>query len=152
MSLSKRIMDEMKTAMKEKNSQKLQALRAVKSAILMAQTESSSNGELSEASEIALLQKLVKQRKDSAEIYKKQDREDLAAPELSEAAVIEEFLPKQMTEEEVAEVVDEVIKQTGASSMADMGKVMGAVNSRLAGRSDGKTISTIVKARLSSSN
>jgi uncharacterized protein YqeY len=149
MSLSAQIMDAMKTAMKAKNTQALQALRSVKSAILLAQTESGAKEELTEETELKILQKLVKQRKDSATIYKEQNREDLAEPELAEAAVIEQFLPEQLSEEEVGKLVDEAIAQTGASSMGDMGKVMGIVNGKAAGRADGKTISTIVKAKLS---
>lgn len=149
MSLSAVIMDAMKTAMKSKDAQALQALRSVKSAILLAQTESGAKEELSEEAEVKLLQKLVKQRKDSAAIYKEQNREDLATPELLEAAVIEKFLPEQLSEEEVAKMVEDAIAQTGASSMADMGKVMGMVNGKAAGRADGKTISTIVKLKLS---
>ena len=148
MSLSVQIMDAMKIAMKAKDSQALQALRSVKSAILLAQTESGAKEELTEEAELKLLQKLVKQRKDSAAIYKEQNREDLAEPELVEAAVIEKFLPEQLGEEEVTKLVEDAIAQTGASSMADMGKVMGIVNSKAAGRADGKTISTIVKQRL----
>lgn len=148
MSLSAKIMDAMKAAMKAKDSQSLQALRSVKSAILLAQTESGAKEELTEEAELKLLQKLVKQRKDSAAIYKEQAREDLAEPELAEAAVIEKFLPEQLSEEEVSKLVDEAIAQTGASSMADMGKVMGMVNGKAAGRADGKTISTIVKQKL----
>ncbi len=148
MSLQKQVMDAMKTAMKEKNAVALQSLRAVKSAILLAQTESGAKEELAEAEEIKLLQKLVKQRKDSAAIFNEQGRGDLAEPELAEAAVIEQFLPEQLSEEEVAKVVDGIIAQTGASSMKDMGKVMGMANSKLAGKADGKTISGIVKTRL----
>ena len=148
MSLSTQIMTAMKAAMKAKDQEALQALRSVKSAILLAQTESGAKEELSEAEELKLLQKLVKQRKDSATIYKEQGREDLAAPELSEAAVIERFLPAQMTEAEIEQLVDDAIAQTGASSMADMGKVMGIVSGKAAGRADGKTISTIVKKKL----
>ncbi len=148
MSLQKQVMDAMKTAMKEKNAVALQSLRAVKSAILLAQTESGAKEELAEAEEIKLLQKLVKQRKDSAAIFNEQGRGDLAEPELAEAAVIEQFLPEQLSEEEVTKVVDGIIAQTGASSMKDMGKVMGMANSKLAGKADGKTISGIVKARL----
>ena len=140
----------MKVAMKEKDQGSLQALRSVKSAILLAQTESGAKTELTEEAELKLLQKLVKQRKDSAAIYTEQGRADLADPELAEAAVIGQFLPKQLSEEEVAAMVDEAIAQTGASSMADMGKVMGMVNGKAAGRADGKTISTIVKAKLTS--
>ena len=149
MSLSASIMDAMKIAMKSKDAQALQALRSVKSAILLAQTESGAKQELDEKAELALLQKLVKQRKDSAAIYKEQNREDLAAPELAEAAVIEQFLPAQLSDEEVTKLVEEAIAQTGASSMADMGKVMGIVSGKAAGRADGKTISTIVKKKLS---
>ena len=149
MSLQNQVMDAMKVAMKEKDSMALQALRAVKSAILLAQTESGAKEELEESEEIKLLQKLVKQRKDSAAIFNEQGREDLAAPELAEAAVIEQFLPAQLSEEEVAKVVDAIIAETGASSMKDMGRVMGMANQKLAGQADGKTISTIVKSRLS---
>jgi hypothetical protein len=149
MSLQQKVMDAMKVAMKEKNSLALQSLRAVKSAILLAQTESGAKAELSEDQEIKLLQKLVKQRKDSAAIYIEQGREDLATPELAEAEVIEQFLPEQMSEEEVTKIVDDIIAKTGASSMKDMGKVMGMANNALAGQADGKTISGIVKARLS---
>tara|TARA_R100000935_G_scaffold44696_2_gene67606 strand:+ start:26594 stop:27025 length:432 start_codon:yes stop_codon:yes gene_type:complete len=142
-------MDAMKAAMKAKDQESLQALRSVKSAILLAQTESGAKQELSEDAEIKLLQKLVKQRKDSAALYTEQGREDLATPELTEAAVIEQFLPAQLSEQEVEKLVEEAIAQTGASSMADMGKVMGMVSGKAAGRADGKTISTIVKRKLS---
>jgi len=148
MSLQKQIMDAMKVAMKEKNANALEALRSVKSALLLAQTETGSKKELTEEEEVKLLQKQVKQRKDSAAIYKEQGREDLAEPELKQAAIIETFLPAQLSEEEVAKVVDEIIAQTGAESMKDMGKVMGMTNKKLAGQADGKTISNIVKQRL----
>ena len=148
MSLQTNIMDALKTAMKAKDSVALAALRAVKSELLLASTSGSSE-ELSEADEIKILQKLVKQRKESASIFSEQNREDLAIPELEQAAVIEQFLPEQMSEGDVAKIVDEVIVQTGANSMKDMGKVMGMVNSKLAGQADGKTISGIVKDRLS---
>lgn len=149
MSLSKQIMEAMKVAMKAKDVLTLQALRAVKSAILLALTETGAKEEISEIEEIKILQKLVKQRKDSASIYAEQGRADLADPEMAEAAVIEQFLPEQLSEEEVAKVVDEVIDQTGASSMKDMGEVMGIVNGKLVGKADGKTISGVVKQRLS---
>lgn len=149
MSLSKQIMEAMKVAMKAKDVLTLQALRAVKSAILLALTETGAKEEISEIEEIKILQKLVKQRKDSASIYAEQGRADLADPEMAEAAVIEQFLPEQLSEEEVAKVVDEVIDQSGASSMKDMGKVMGIVNGKLVGKADGKTISGVVKQRLS---
>lgn len=150
MSLSKAVMDAMKDAMKSKDALALQALRAVKSAILLAQTESGAKAELSEADELKLLQKLVKQRKDSAAIFLEQGRDDLAQPELAEAKIIEQFLPAQLSEEEIAKVVDTIIVQTGANSMKDMGKVMGIASSQLTGKADGKTISGIVKQRLSS--
>lgn len=149
MSLQNEVMDAMKIAMKAKDSQALEALRAVKSALLLAQTETGSKEEVSEEVELKILQKQVKQRKDSAVIYSEQGREDLAAPELAQAAIIEQFLPAQLSEEEVAKVVDAIIAQTGATSMKDMGKVMGIANGQLAGKADGKTISTVVKARLS---
>ncbi len=149
MSLQKQIMDALKTAMKAKDSLALEALRAVKSELLLAKT-SGSGEDLSEKDEIKILQKLVKQRKESATIFSQQGRDDLAQPELDQATIIAQFLPEQLSEEEVAKVVDEVIAQTGASTMKEMGKVMGAVNAKLAGKADGKTISTIVKQRLSS--
>jgi len=149
MSLQDKVMEAMKVAMKTKDSQALEALRSVKAAILLAQTETGSKTGLDETEEIKLLQKQVKQRKDSAAIFMQQGRTDLAEPELAQAAVIEQFLPKQMSPEEVDAVVARVITATGATSMADMGKVMAAVNAELAGRADGKTISTAVKSRLS---
>ena len=139
----------MKEAMKAKDTNALTSLRAIKSAILLAQTESGAKEELSEDQELKLLQKLVKQRKDSAAIFSEQGRDDLAQPELDQAAVIAQFLPKQMSEEEIEKVIEEVISQTGAESMKDMGKVMGEANAKLAGKADGKTISTIVKKKLS---
>ncbi|WP_339874412.1 GatB/YqeY domain-containing protein [Olleya marilimosa] len=149
MSLSTDIMTALKEAMKSKNTVALTALRAVKSAILLAQTESGAKEELTEEQELKILQKQVKQRKDSAAIFLEQGREDLAAPELAEAEVISQFLPEAMSEDEVAKVVEDVIAKTGAEGMKDMGKVMGMVSGQLAGKADGKTISTIVKAKLS---
>ena len=139
----------MKLAMKAKDVVALQALRSVKSAILLAQTESGAKEELTEEAELKLLQKLVKQRKESASIFSEQERADLADPEIAEAAVIDQFLPEQLSEADVAIMVADAIATIGASSMADMGKVMGIVNAKAAGRTDGKTISTIIKARLS---
>ena len=149
MSLSTDIMTALKEAMKSKNTVALTALRAVKSAILLAQTESGAKEELTEEQELKILQKQVKQRKDSAAIFLEQGREDLAAPELAEAEVISQFLPEAMSEDEVAKVVEDVIAKTGAEGMKDMGKVMGMVSGQLAGKADGKTISTIVKDKLS---
>lgn len=149
MSLQQDIMTALKAAMKAKDQAALTALRAVKSAILLAQTESGSGTELTEEQELKLLQKLVKQRKDSAAIYTEQGRADLAEPEIAQAAVIEQFLPEQLSEEEVEKVVKDIIAKTGAESMKDMGKVMGMASKELAGKADGKTISTIVKKSLS---
>lgn len=149
MSLQDQVMTAMKEAMKSKDSNALTSLRAIKSAILLAQTETGAKTELTEEDEIKLLQKLVKQRKDSATIYTEQGRDDLAQPELDQAAVIEQFLPEQMSEAEIATVVSAIIAKTGATGMQDMGKVMGMASKELAGKADGKTISTIVKEKLS---
>ncbi|EAR00782.1 GatB/YqeY domain-containing protein [Maribacter sp. HTCC2170] len=148
MSLQKQVMEQMKSAMKAKDTVALESLRAIKSALLLAQT-SGKGGELSEADETKLVQKLVKQRKDSAAIFTEQGRDDLAAPELAQVAVIEQFLPEQLTEEEIEKVVVQTIDAVGAQGMKDMGKVMGMVSKELAGQADGKTISTIVKNKLS---
>ena len=148
MSLEKKLMEAIKTAMKEKNQQALAALRAVKSELILLKT-SGSLSELNQTDENKILQKLVKQRKDSASIFSEQNREDLAIPELEQAEIISQFLPKQMSENEVEIVVAEIISKTGANSMKDMGKVMGLTNSKLAGKADGKTISGIVKKMLS---
>jgi uncharacterized protein YqeY len=148
MSLQQEIMIAMKIAMKEKNTTALAALRAVKSAILLAQTESGAVEELTHEQELKLLQKQVKQRKDSAAIYLEQGREDLASPELAEAEVINQFLPEAMSEADITKIVLETIQKTGASGMKDMGKVMGMVSQALAGKADGKTISNIVKQNL----
>ncbi|MDT0649701.1 GatB/YqeY domain-containing protein [Autumnicola edwardsiae] len=149
MSLQDKVMVEMKAAMRAKDSTKLEALRAVKSAILLANTDSNSKDGLSEDEELKLLQKLVKQRKESAAIYREQGREDLAEPEEKQAEVIEGFLPEQMSESEIEAKIEEVIQKTGANGMQDMGKVMGMASKELAGRADGKTISSIVKSKLS---
>ncbi|OYQ33264.1 glutamyl-tRNA amidotransferase [Flavobacterium cyanobacteriorum] len=149
MSLQTKIMDAIKEAMKAKDTVALESLRAVKSAILLAQTESGAKEELSEEEEIKILQKLVKQRKDSAAIYVGQGRQDLADPELQQAAVIEKFLPAQLSEAEVEALVQKIIADNGFSGMADMGKVMGIASKELAGQADGKTISSAVKKALS---
>jgi uncharacterized protein YqeY len=148
MSLQDQIMTSMKEAMKAKDRTALTALRAVKSAILMAKTESGAASELTEEQELKLLQKQVKQRKDSAVIFLEQGREDLAAPELAEAEIIAQFLPEAMSEENIEKIVIQVIESTGANGMKDMGRVMGVVSKQLAGQADGKTISTIVKSKL----
>ncbi len=151
MSLEEKVMASLKAAMLAKDEKSLRSLRAIKSAIIIAKTAEGANGEIKEEEEIKLLQKLVKQRKDSMEIYEKQNREDLAQKEREEITVIETFLPKQMGAEELKEVIRKIIVQTGASSAADMGKVMGAANKQLSGKADGKTISGIVKELLSDS-
>ncbi len=148
MSLEKQIMDQMKEAMKAKDTVALEALRAIKSGIILAKTESGAKEELTADDEIKLLQKLVKQRKDSAAIYTEQGRADLAEPELAQVAVIEKFLPAQLSEAEVEAAVAKIIAEGGFSGMAAMGQVMGMASKQLAGQADGKTISTIVKKLL----
>jgi len=138
----------MKIAMKAKDKVALESLRAIKSSLLLAQTESGSGDVLNEEAEIKLVQKLVKQRKDSAAIFLEQGRQDLAEPELAQVAIIEQFLPEQVSEEEIEKLVIETITSTGAEGMKDMGKVMGIVSQKLAGQADGKTISSIVKSKL----
>ena len=149
MSLQTKVMDALKEAMKAKDTIALESLRAIKSAILLARTEAGASEELSEADELKLLQKLVKQRKDSAALYTQQGRNDLAEPELAQMAVIEKFLPAQLTEAEVEEALKGIIAQVGATSPKDMGKVMGVATKQLAGKADGKLISDIVKKLLS---
>ena len=148
MSLQKQVMEQMKTAMKSKDKVALESLRALKSAFLLANT-SGSDVELSEEEEIKIVQKLVKQRKDSAAIFDEQDRSDLSEPEKAQAKILEQFLPEQMSEEELKGVIAEIVSKTGASSMKDMGKVMGMASKSLAGKADGKAISMVVKELLS---
>lgn len=147
MSLEKAIMDKMKAAMKAKDTIALQALRAVKSAFLLAKTEGS-NHELTEQDEVKIIQKQVKQRKDSAAVFKEQGREDLAEPELKEAEILAQFLPEALSEEAIEKIVVATIEKLGASGMKDMGKVMGILSKELAGKADGKTISTFVRKNL----
>lgn len=149
MSLQTKVMEALKEAMKAKDTVALESLRAIKSAILLARTEAGASEELSEADELKLLQKLVKQRKDSAALYTQQGRNDLAEPELAQMAVIEKFLPAQLSETEVEEALKGIIAQVRATSPKDMGKVMGAATKQLAGKADGKLISDIVKKLLS---
>ena len=148
MSVQSQVMEQMKAAMKSKDTVALESLRALKSAFLMANT-SGSNVELSEEDEIKIVQKLVKQRKDSAAIFQEQDRNDLADPEIAQAKVLEQFLPAQMGEEELKAAIEAIISQTGANSMKDMGKVMGMASKQLGGKADGKAISMVVKQLLS---
>ena len=148
MSLQTKIMDVMKEAMRSKDTVALEALRAIKSELLLAQTATGSKEEISEADEIKILQRLVKMRKDSAEIFTKQNRPDLAEPELAQIAVIEQFLPAQLSEVEVEAIVSKIIAETGASGIASMGKVMGLATAQIGGQAEGKTISAIVKKLL----
>ena len=149
MSLQDNVMTALKAAMKEKDQTALAALRAVKSELLLAQTASGSKEEITEEEEIQILSKMVKQRKDSAAIFLEQNRKDLATPELEQAEVISQFLPDALSEEEIEKVVISTIEKVGAEGMKDMGKVMGIVSKKLAGQADGKTISMIVKDKLS---
>lgn len=149
MSLQNLLMQSIKEAMKAKDTLRLDALRAIKSAILLATTQAGSSDSLTEEEEIQLLQKLVKQRRDSAAIFKEQNRLDLAGPEEDQAAVIAEFLPQQLELSEVQAIVAEVIQSVNAEGMKDMGKVMGIASKKMAGKADGKTISGIVKNLLS---
>ncbi|WP_445714954.1 GatB/YqeY domain-containing protein [Flavobacterium sp.] len=148
MSLEAKIMDQMKEAMKAKDSVALEALRAIKSAIILAKTEAGATDTLTEDQEIKMLQRLVKMRKDSAEIFTKQNRPDLAEPELAQIAVIEKFLPAQLSEEEVEAIIAKIIAETGASGIASMGKVMGLATAQIGGQAEGKVISGIVKKLL----
>ena len=149
MSLKERIEADIKKAMLAKQKDDLRALRAIKSMILLAQTEKGASEDLSEDAEMKLLQKAVKQRTDSLELYKKQNRTDLAETEQAEIDVIKRYLPEQLSEEELQTKIGEIVKKVGASSMQDMGKVMGMATKELAGKADGKTISQIVRNLLS---
>ena len=148
MSLLKKIDNDIKFAMKSKDALSLESLRAVKSSILLFKTKSGSSNDLSDQDEIKILQKLVKQRKDSAEIYKNQNRLELCDTELNQARIIESYLPKQLSPAEVSIIIEKIIIKLNASSMKDMGKVMGIASMELSGKSDGKTISEIVKKKL----
>ncbi len=148
MALEQEVMTKIKEAMKAKDKDKLASLRSIKNEILKAKTAKDAS-ELSEEDEQKLLQKLIKQREDSASLYKEQGRNDLAEPEEAEAELIKEFLPEQLSEAEIEAHIDAIIKETGASSMKDMGKVMGTATKKMAGKADGKTISAIVKKHLS---
>lgn len=148
MNLQAQVMEKMKEAMKAKDTIALQALRAVKSAFLLAKTETGAQQELTAEQEIKIIQKQVKQRKDSAAIFLQQGREDLATPELQEIAVLEQFLPEALSEEQISKVILETITNLGAKGMQDMGKVMGVVSKELAGKADGKIIADLVKKHL----
>jgi len=148
MSLEQKIMADLKTAMLAKDEKSLRGLRAIKAAILLAKTSEGAGGELKGDDEIKLLQKLVKQRKDSLEIYQQQNRTDLAQKEQEEIEVIEKFLPKQLSGEELQLEIKKIIAETGATSASDMGKVMGVATKKLSGKADGKTISAMVRELL----
>ncbi len=149
MALEQEVMQKMKEAMKAKDSVALASLRSIKSDILKAKTATSNKEDMDETEELKLVQKLVKQRKDSADVYLEQNRKDLADAELAEVEVIEQFLPAQLSEEEIDKEVKAIIQESGASTMKDMGKVMGMASQKLVGKADGKTISKIVKDNLS---
>ncbi len=145
MSLEQKVMTDLVIAMKAKDDAGLRSLRAIKAEIIKAKTEPGANGNISEEGELKLLQKLVKQRRDSLEIFNQQNRVDLAQKEQEEIAIIEKFLPKQMSEDEIRTALQSIIAEVGASSPADMGKVMGVATKQLAGKADGKIISGLVK-------
>ncbi len=149
MSLSQQINADIKAAMLAKEKEKLEALRAIKAAFMVAKTEKGGNGELTEDAELKIVQKLVKQRKDSAEMYKTNNRTDLYEKEIAEAKVIEQYLPEQLGEEEIQIILEDIITAVEAKGMQDMGKVMGVATKKLSGKADGKTISQIVKKLLS---
>ena len=148
MSLEAKIMESLKTAMKAKDEVALRTLRAIKAAIIIEKTAEGASGEIDEATEIKMLQKMAKQRKDSLQIFEQQQREDLASKEREELAIIEQFLPAQMSEEEIKQALQQIINTVGASSMADLGKVMGIASKELAGKADGKLIATLVRELL----
>ena len=149
MGLIDKISESIIHAMKNKDNDQLESLRAIKSALLLAKTQKNSNGEIGEVEEIKILQKLVKQRKESADIYTNQKRPELANIELSQAKIIERFLPKQINADELEKIIIKIINETGAEGMKDMGKVMGIASNQLSGKADGKTISNIVRSKLS---
>ena len=148
MNFQDQLNSKLKAAMREKNKVALESLRAIKSAILLLQTQSGAKETPDDAEITKLLQKLVKQRKESASIFREQGRVDLAEPEEAQIEIISQFLPEQLSAEEVEKVIDEVIQSVGATTMKEMGKVMGMANKQLAGKADGKLIAEIVKKRL----
>ena len=148
MKLIDKISSSIISAMKEKNVSELESLRAIKSALLLAQTQKGSEGNVSQSEEVKILQKLVKQRKESAEIYNKQNRLELADVEIRQFKIIERFLPSQISVKDLEKIIIEIINQTGAEGLKDMGKVMGIASTKLSGKADGKTISNIVRSKL----
>jgi hypothetical protein len=149
MSLINKISESIMIAMKVKDTVSLESLRAIKSSLLLAQTQKGNNSEISKDEEIKILQKLVKQRKESADIYLAQNRDELAEVEINQSKIIEKFLPEQMSLDQIEKIISELIDKTGASGMKDMGKIMGIASKELSGKADGKTISNIVRAKLS---
>jgi len=150
MALEEKVMEELKNAMRAKDEAALRSLRAIKAAIIIEKTAEGAGGVINEATEVKMLQKMAKQRRDSLDIFEKQNRPDLAAKEREELAIIEKFLPKQMSPEELRAEIRAIIEQVGAKSPADMGKVMGVASKQLAGKTDGKAISDMVKQVLGS--
>ena len=148
MGLIDKISESIKTAMKQKNVKVLESLRAIKSALLLAKTQKGASSEIAKEDEIKILQKLVKQRKESADIYISQNRNELAEVEINQSKIIEGFLPEQISSEEIEIIITDIIKEIGAEGMKDMGKVMGMASAKLSGKADGKTISNIVRAKL----
>ncbi len=148
MALEEKIMEELKNAMRAKDEAALRTLRAIKAAIIIEKTSEGASGVISEATELKMLQKLAKQRRDSLEIFEKQNREDLASKEREELAIIEKFLPQQMSADDLKKEIAAIIEQVGAKTPADMGKVMGVASKQLAGKTDGKAISEMVKQLL----
>ena len=148
MKLIDKISNSIISAMKEKNASELESLRAIKSALLLAQTKKGSERNVGQSEEVKILQKLVKQRKESAEIYNKQNRLELADVEIRQSKIIERFLPAQISIEDLEKIIIEIINQTGAEGLKDMGKVMGIASTKLSGKADGKTISNIVRSKL----
>lgn len=149
MSLINKISESIMIAMKEKDTVSLESLRAIKSSLLLAQTQKGNNSEISKDEEIKILQRLVKQRKESADIYLAQNRSELAEVEINQSKIIEKFLPEQMSLDQIEKIISELIDKTGATGMKDMGKIMGIASKELSGKADGKTISNIVRAKLS---
>ena len=148
MGLQQELMGKMKEAMKNKDKIALESLRAIKSEILLAKTKSGASEDISEEEELKIIQKLVKQRKESAAVYTEQGRNDLAEPELAQVVIISQFLPEQLSEDELKNIISDIISAVGASSMKDMGKVMGMASKQLAGKADGKTLASLVKQLL----
>jgi hypothetical protein len=148
MGLEQQVMEQMKEAMKSKNEAMLRGLRAIKAEIIKAKTEPGANGVITEDAELKMLQKMMKSRKDSLEIYQQQNRSDLAQKEMEEIAIIEEFLPAQLSEEALTEALKQIIAQVGATGVQDLGKVMGVASKQFAGQADGKLIATLVKQLL----